>query len=247
MSQLKPQARPVVIQCQGVGLKFRRRRRSLLATGAAPPVRDFWALRDISLEIREGELVGIVGRNGAGKSSLALLLTGIYRADEGRIQVNARVSRLALGIGFRMDLTGRQNIFINGAYLGFSRRQIIRRQQEIIDFAQLQDFIDEPLNHFSDGMRARLAFAIATCIEPEVLVLDESFNTGDEGFRARSRQRVLEIAGQAKAVVMISHNLVNLQDLCPRVIWLESGRLKMDAPAEEVLPRYRQFCLEHAA
>lgn len=234
--------RPAIIQCRNVGIRFRKKGGKAPRAKLARP-KDFWALHDISLDVGEGELVGIVGRNGAGKSTLALVLAGIYAPDQGQVVINARVSRLALGVGFRLDLTGRQNIFINGAYLGFSRRQLQSQLDDIIDFAELRDFIDEPLKHYSSGMRSRLAFSIASSIEPEVLLMDESFTTGDAGFRAKADRRMKNMSQKARTVVLISHDLKSLRAMCPRVIWLEAGRLMMDAKADEVLPKYREFCL----
>jgi ABC-2 type transport system ATP-binding protein/lipopolysaccharide transport system ATP-binding protein len=200
---------------------------------------EVWALREVSFRLRRGESLGIVGDNGAGKSTLCLLLSRIMEPTHGRVRVAGRVSALlSLGAGFQPDLTGRDNVFLQGIYMGFSREQVLSRLEEILDFAELGEFIDVPVRTYSSGMRARLAFSIAATIQPEILILDELMGVGDRKFQAKSAARMRELIGQARALVVVSHSMATLRDLCTRSLWLEQGRLVADGPTEEVLAKY---------
>jgi len=199
------------------------------------------ALKEVSFEVREAEALGIIGPNGAGKSTLCLLLSKIMEPSGGRVEVAGQVSALlALGVGFQGDLTGRDNIYLNGVYLGQTLDQMRQREQQIIDFSELADAIDLPVRTYSSGMRARLAFAIAQAIEPEILILDELMGVGDLHFQQKSTARMKELIKKARALVVVSHSMQTVRDLCQRVIWLEEGRLVADGPTDEVIPLYEK-------
>lgn len=204
--------------------------------------RDFRALRGVSLTLREGEVLGIVGRNGSGKSTMGMLLAGILQPDLGSIQRHGRIQLLSLGIGFNNELSGRDNVFVNAALLGLSRRDVLQHLDEIIEFSEIGEFIDEPIRTYSAGMRSRLAFAIATVIQPDVLILDEVLSTGDDLFRRKAEARMREMKGKAKCVVMVSHSAGQIKKLCTRVVWLERGHLVLDGRPRQVMPEYEAFC-----
>ena len=188
--------------------------------------RRHWALRDVNLALYEGETVGIVGPNGAGKSTLCQVLAGILGPDEGSIAIRGRVTALmSIGAGFQIDLTGRKNVVLYGAYLGLSRPAIEAKVEEIVAFAELGDFIDEPIRNYSSGMRARLAFSTAAAIEPEILILDEIFAVGDAAFKQRCEAKMQDIMGQTKLIVIASHQRPLLQRLCSKFIKLEGGKV----------------------
>ncbi len=196
----------------------------------------FWALRDVSFRLVHGESLAVIGPNGAGKSTLLQVLAGIIYPSEGVIDVRGQISSLLqLGAGFDQELTGRDNIMLAGAFLGIDHRVMLDKQQSIIDFADIGDFIDAPIKTYSSGMRARLGFSIATAVDPDVLLLDEVLATGDQVFREKSKQRVLEIAANAKAVVLVTHDMHWVTEFCNRAMLLEKGRVVMEgAPAEVV-------------
>jgi ABC-type polysaccharide/polyol phosphate transport system ATPase subunit len=203
---------------------------------------DFWALRNITMTLHEGETVGLIGRNGSGKSTISMIICGSLPPDRGRITVHGRVHLLALGIGFRPTLTGRENVIIGGTILGMSRREVKEKMEDIADFADLGDFFDEPVEIYSAGMRSRLGFAIATAVNPDILILDEVMSTGDASFRQKAQDRLTAMRKKTKTVIVVSHSPGQLQELCSRVIWLEKGRMLMDGGIEEVLPLYEEFC-----
>jgi ABC-type polysaccharide/polyol phosphate transport system ATPase subunit len=193
-------------------------------TRRAPGYHDLWALRDVNLGIKAGEAVGIVGRNGAGKSTLLRVISGVLRPTDGRIRVWGRVAPvLDLGAAFHPELTGRENAFLNGTMLGRSRREVARRLDEITEFAGLGEFMDAPLRTYSQGMMARLSFAIATTWESEVLVLDEVLAVGDEAFQQKCHDRLAAARKRGVTVVLVSHNLDVVRRLCHRAVWLERG------------------------
>jgi lipopolysaccharide transport system ATP-binding protein len=200
---------------------------------------DFWALKDISLQIKQGEVVGIIGRNGAGKSTLLKLLSRITIPTEGRISIEGRVSSLLeVGTGFHKELTGRENIFLNGAILGMSRAEIIRKFDEIVDFAEIEEFIDTPVKHYSSGMYVRLAFAVAAHLEPEILIVDEVLAVGDASFQKKCLGKMGTFAQSGRTILFVSHNAEAIRTLCKRGIWLKDGRLHKDGDAEEVIEDY---------
>ena len=201
--------------------------------------RELWALREVDLAIHGGEVVGIVGRNGAGKSTLLKVISGVFQPTRGRVTVTGRVSPLLeLGTGFDIELTGRENIFLNALLLGRTRREIRERVDEIVDFAELGEFIDAPLRNYSSGMVARLGFAIATAWEPEILILDEVLAVGDAAFQAKCHVRMQRIRDRSATVLMVSHSPASILEECNRCIWLADGQVMADGPPEVVLEHY---------
>jgi ABC-type polysaccharide/polyol phosphate transport system ATPase subunit len=204
----------------------------------------FWALRDVSFRLDQGESLAVIGPNGAGKSTLLQALAGILVPSEGDVDVQGSVSSLlTLGAGFDQELTGRDNIRLAGAFLGIDGREMEERAESIIAFADIGDFIDAPLKTYSAGMRARVGFAIATSIDPDILLLDEVLATGDQQFRAKSKARVLELVRQSKAIVLVTHDMSWVTEYCNRALLLEKGHIVIEGEPDEVV-RVHQ---EHAA
>ncbi|GBC85856.1 Teichoic acids export ATP-binding protein TagH [bacterium HR11] len=202
---------------------------------------EVWALRDIHLEVYQGEIFGIVGRNGAGKSTLLKVIARVLRPTTGRVWVRGRIAPLLeLGGGFHPELTGRENIFLNGTLLGRTRREIEERLDWIIDFAELEDFIDAPLRTYSTGMVARLGFAVATAWEPDILIVDEVLAVGDEAFQQKCRTRMAEFRNHGTTILMVSHSMPTVEALCHRAVWLDHGRIQALGPAREVAAAYHQ-------
>ena len=201
--------------------------------------RDFWALRDVSLSVNRGEVFGIVGRNGAGKSTLLRVVARVLRPTIGRVWVQGRVAPLLdLGGAFHPELTGRENVFLNGTLLGFSRREIDRNLDRIVSFAELGEFIDAPLRTYSAGMIARLGFAIASDVRPDVLLVDEILAVGDAEFQAKSAARIREFKEQGTAILMASHSLSTVTEMCARAVWIDHGEIRAVGPAREVARAY---------
>jgi len=208
-------------------------------TGRTVPREDLWALSDIDLTIEQGEVVGIVGRNGAGKSTLLKILARITEPTVGVARTRGRVGALLeVGTGFHDELTGRENIFVNAAILGMSRREVNRRFEEIVDFAGVERFIDTPLKRYSSGMQLRLAFAVAAHIDPEIVVVDEVLAVGDFEFQRRCLGRMSEMGRAGRTVLFVSHDQGAVARLCSRVVWLERGRIVADGTAEQTLRAY---------
>ena len=204
--------------------------------------KEFWALRDVTFTLFEGETVGLIGRNGSGKSTVSMVICGSLKPDNGRVTVNGRVQLLALGIGFRPAMTGRENVIISASILGLSRKVIKEKMDEIEEFAELGDFFDEPVRTYSSGMRSRLGFAVSTVVNPDIIILDEVMSTGDAAFRKKANKRMEEMRERTKTVIIVSHNPDQLREICSRVVWLEQGQLMMDGEVDEVLSVYKQFC-----
>ncbi len=204
--------------------------------------RDFWALRDISVSFNEGDTIGLIGRNGSGKSTLSMMISGALKPDKGKLTTLGKVQLLALGIGFRPQLTGRENVMISGAILGMPRKKIREKMAEIEAFAELGEFFDEPIRTYSAGMKSRLGFAVSTAVEPDILILDEVMSTGDAAFRNKANKRMEQMREKTKTVIIVSHNSAQVKELCSRVVWLERGRLFMDGSTERILPVYEDFC-----
>lgn len=201
---------------------------------------EFWALQDISFEVKKGEVLGIIGHNGAGKSTLLKVISGILKPTSGSVQVNGTVvPMLELGSGFDFDLTGRENVFLNGAILGYPEQFLKEKYGEIVEFSELGQFIDVPLRNYSSGMVMRLAFSIATVVQPDILIVDEILAVGDADFQEKSKQRMLELMGGGTTVLFVSHSLGQIQEMCDRVLWLEKGRLKMAGKTETVCAMYQ--------
>jgi lipopolysaccharide transport system ATP-binding protein len=211
----------------------------LLRGARAPRREDFWALRDVGFELDSGEVLGIIGRNGAGKSTLLKVLSRITRPTTGQVELRGRVgSLLEVGTGFHPELTGRENVFLNGSLLGMSRREIARKFDEIVAFAEVEKFLDTPVKRYSSGMYVRLAFAVAAHLEPEILIVDEVLAVGDAEFQKKCLNKMGDVAGQGRTILFVSHNMGAVQNLCRRAILMEHGRLRMLGTAREVVARY---------
>jgi ABC-2 type transport system ATP-binding protein len=239
------QLRKVVVTAEQVSKKFRlfkERNSSLKATivrGHRIIAEDFWALRDVSFDVREGETFGLIGENGSGKSTMLKCLTKILRPDEGRVQVDGKISALLeLGAGFHPELSGRENVFLNGAILGLGQKELRRRFDDIVDFAGIGPFIDEPVKNYSSGMYIRLGFSVAINVDPDVLLVDEVLAVGDESFQRKCNEKFAELRAQGKTIVLVSHGLAGVQNLCDRVAWFQHGQLMMVGEPREVIESY---------
>ena len=196
---------------------------------------DFTALEHVSFEVKKGETLGLIGRNGAGKSTMLKVISGILKPTEGSVVCRGNVvPMLELGSGFDFDLTGRENIFLNGAILGYSKEFLHEKYDEIVEFSELGQFIEVPIRNYSSGMLARLAFSIATVVNPEILIVDEILSVGDAAFQEKSKKRMLELMGGGTTVLFVSHSLEQIREMCNRVVWLEHGNVKMVGAAAEV-------------
>jgi len=207
----------------------------------------FHALDDVSFTVDKGSITGLIGHNGAGKSTILKVISGIYRPTKGTTRVQGRiVPMLELGSGFDAELTGRENILLNGAILGYSKAFLLPKVDEIIAYSELQEFIDMPLKTYSSGMLARLAFSIASVVEPDVLIVDEILSVGDERFQRKSRARMLEMMTNAGTTVLfVSHNLKQLRQMCDRVIWLDHGRIRAIGNPQEICDAYEKEAEEN--
>jgi ABC-2 type transport system ATP-binding protein len=200
---------------------------------------EFWALKNVSFEIEKGEVIGIIGHNGAGKSTLLKVISGILKPTEGEIKVNGNiVPMLELGSGFDFDLTGRENIFLNGAILGYTEKYLKEKYDEIVAFSELEKFIDVPIRNYSSGMVMRLAFSVAAVVQPEILIVDEILAVGDADFQQKSKNRMLELMSGGTTVLFVSHSLEQIREMCDRVIWLEHGEVKAIGKTEEICNAY---------
>lgn len=198
--------------------------------------RHFWALRDVSFSINPGETVGILGRNGSGKSTILKLISRIIDPTGGVITVNGRLSALLeLGAGFHPDLTGRENIFLNGSILGLGRKAMRKKVDDIIDFAGIGDFIDVPIRNYSSGMQMRLGFSVAVHVEPELILVDEVLAVGDYSFQLKCLERIRQMQKDGVTILFVSHDFKAVQDLCTRALWLEDGQIQADGPVDEIL------------
>src|SRR5690242_7122916 len=199
----------------------------------------FWALKDVSLDVHEGEVLGLIGRNGAGKTTLLKILSRITRPTEGWAEIRGRVgSLLEVGTGFHPELTGRENTFLSGAILGMSKREIERKFDEIVAFAELEKFIDTPVKHYSSGMYVRLAFAVAAHLEPEILLVDEVLAVGDINFQKKCLGKMGDVARAGRTVVLVSHQLNQIRRLCHRVVWIDDGSVRQDGLTHELVSAY---------
>jgi len=237
---------PIVVQ--GVSKQFRRyhhgRPRTLhevLLRGLCHwrSTEGFWALRDVSFSVAPGHMAGVIGANGAGKSTLLRLIGGVGRPDTGRIELNGRIGGLLeLGAGLHGDLTGRENVYISGVVAGLTRREVEQRFEAIVDFAELQEFIDNPLRTYSTGMRVRLAFAVAVHIEREILLIDEVLSVGDLAFRRKCMERIAQFKTQGRTILFVSHDIRSIVELCDEALWLHGGRIAAYGPADAVVDQY---------
>ncbi len=211
-------------------------------------VETFWALQDVSFDVQEGDVVGIIGRNGAGKSTLLKILSRIVEPNLGQIDVYGRIgSLLEVGTGFHPDLTGRENIFLNGAVLGMSRREIAKHFDAIVDFAGTEKFLDTPVKRYSSGMYVRLAFAVAAHLEPEILIVDEVLAVGDAAFQKKCLGKMQDVASHGRTVLFVSHNMGPVRSMCRSVIWMSDGRIRMQGETRDVVDAYSQDTLTSTA
>jgi ABC-type polysaccharide/polyol phosphate transport system, ATPase component len=194
----------------------------------------FWALNDVSLKVKKGEVVGLIGSNGAGKSTLLKVVSGVMKPTKGKVTVNGDISpMIELGAGFDMNLTARENIYLNGAILGYSKKFLIEKFDEIVEFSELRDFLDVPVKNFSSGMIAKLAFSIATIVNPQILIVDEILSVGDIKFQEKSKNKMMEMITGGTTVLYVSHSIDSIKSLCTKVVWLEHGKIiKMGDPKE---------------
>lgn len=229
-------------------LRFHRKQsiqRALNRWLSRDPVEEFWALRNVDLRVTHGESLAVIGPNGAGKSTLLQVLAGILTPSEGRIEARGQISGLlTLGAGFDQDLTGRENILLAGAFLGLDDRVTRDLLPGIVEYADLGQFIDAPLKTYSSGMRARLGFAIATSVDPDILLLDEVLATGDATFREKSKARVLGLVSASKAVVLVTHDMGWVKEYCNRALLIENGRVAMEGEPQDVVELHRQHTAE---
>ncbi len=254
----------VMVQLEGVGKRYllgedhggyRTLRESISGAGrrltgrgsARTTPEELWSLRDVSFEMAQGEALGIIGRNGAGKSTLLKVLTRITEPTEGVCRTRGRVGALLeVGTGFHPELTGSENVYLNGAILGMGRRDIARRYDEIIDFAGIERFLDTPIKRYSSGMYLRLAFAVAAHLEPDILVVDEILAVGDAEFQRKCLGRMEAAEREGRTVIFVSHSLDTILQLCPRTIWLDRGRVLREGPTSEVVDAYLAASIERA-
>ena len=203
----------------------------------------FEALKGVSFELEKGEILGIIGKNGSGKSTMLRALAGIFSPDEGYIDLHGHgISLLAIGVGFKNEITGRENIYLSGMLLGFSREYIDEKIDEIIDFAELGEFIDYPVRTYSSGMHSKLAFSITAILEADIMLIDEVLSVGDEKFRKKSYEKMKSlISNKDRTVVIVSHNMGTLRELCTKVMWLHEGEIKEIGDPDAVLKKYEEF------
>ncbi len=236
-----------VIEISNVSMRFRMNSDKIMslkefvttAMRGKLQYQEFTALDHVSFTVRKGETLGLIGHNGAGKSTMLKIISGILKPTEGSVVCRGNVvPMLELGSGFDFDLTGRENIFLNGAILGYSEAFLKAKYDEIVEFSELGAFIETPIRNYSSGMLARLAFSVATMVQPEVLIVDEILAVGDAAFQEKSKKRMLELMGGGTTVLFVSHSLEQVREMCGRVIWLEKGRVRIFSSAEEVCDAY---------
>lgn len=200
---------------------------------------DFWALSDVSFHVKRGEVIGLIGSNGAGKSTLLKVVSGVMKPTKGKVTVNGAISpMIELGAGFDQELTARENIYLNGAILGYSKEFLDSKFNEIVDFSELKDFLDVPIKNFSSGMVAKLAFSIATVVNPEILIVDEILSVGDIKFQEKSKNKMMEMIKGGTTVLYVSHSLESIKELCDRVVWIEHGKVIKVGPAKKMIQEY---------
>ena len=200
---------------------------------------EFWALKDISFDVKPGEVIGLIGSNGAGKSTLLKVVSGVMKPTKGKVKVNGVISpMIELGAGFDLELTARENIYLNGAILGYQKKFIEDKFEEIVEFSELKDFLDVPVKNFSSGMIAKLAFSIATVVEPEILIVDEILSVGDIKFQEKSKNKMMEMIKGGTTVLYVSHSLESIVELCDKVVWIEHGKLIKMGKTKEICDEY---------
>ena len=199
----------------------------------------FWALSDVSFEVKRGEVIGLIGSNGAGKSTLLKVVSGVLKPTKGKVTVNGVISpMIELGAGFDAELTARENIYLNGSILGYSKEFLDEKFDEIVEFSELKDFLDAPVRNFSSGMVAKLAFSIATVVNPEILIVDEILSVGDIKFQEKSKNKMMEMIKGGTTVLYVSHDLSSIMELCNRVVWLEHGKVVKIGETDKICKEY---------
>ncbi|MBN1880160.1 ABC transporter ATP-binding protein [bacterium] len=238
-----------IVECENIGMQFKRYREKnrmlrwtiLNQLRKRQPNETFWALKNVGFTVRPGETFGIVGENGSGKSTMLKLITGIMKPDTGTIKVLGRVSALLeLGAGFHPDLTGTENIYLNGSIMGLTRSEIRSKFSEIVRFSELHDFIDTPIKHYSSGMYMRLGFSIAINVDPDILVIDEVLAVGDQGFQSKCLDRIRDFKRLGKTIIFVSHDLGVTSQLCSRAVWLDGGEVAARGSTQRVVDHYRK-------
>lgn len=200
---------------------------------------EFWALKDVSFEVKKGEVVGIIGSNGAGKSTLLKVISGVMKPTKGKVQVGGAISpMIELGAGFDQELTARENIYLNGAILGYSKKFLDEKFNEIVEFSELEQFLDVPVKNFSSGMTAKLAFSIATVVNPEILIVDEILSVGDIKFQEKSKNKMMEMIHGGTTVLYVSHSIESIKELCTKVVWLEHGVVQKVGKPKKICDEY---------
>lgn len=200
---------------------------------------DFWALKNVTFEVEKGDVVGLIGSNGAGKSTLLKVVSGVMKPTEGTVEVDGVISpMIELGAGFDGDLTARENIYLNGAILGYSKEFLDSKFNEIVEFSELKDFLDVPVKNFSSGMVAKLAFSISTIVDPEILIVDEILSVGDIKFQEKSKNKMMSMINGGTTVLYVSHSLESIRELCNKVVWLEHGKVVMAGETNKVCDKY---------
>ena len=206
----------------------------------------FWALKDIDFRINKGDVVGIIGANGAGKSTLLKVVSGVYKPTTGTVEVNGKISpMIELGAGFDGELTARENIYLNGAILGYSKEFLEQKFDEIVEFSELKDFLDVPVKNFSSGMVAKLAFSISTIVDPEVLIVDEILSVGDIKFQEKSKNKMMSMIEGGTTVLYVSHSIDSIKELCSKVIWLDHGKIVKMGDTKEICDEYYKKLMKY--
>lgn len=209
-----------------------------------PKRQDFWALKDVSFHVEKGEVIGFVGSNGAGKSTMLKVIAGVMKPTKGKVTVNGNICpMIELGAGFDPELTARENIYLNGAVLGYSREFLESKFEEIVEFSELREFLNVPVRNFSSGMVARLAFSIATIVDPEVLIVDEILSVGDIAFQQKSEAKMKSMIGGGTTVLFVSHSLSQIESICNKVVWLERGQVKKIGDPVKICAEYADYVL----
>ncbi|MBW2172906.1 MAG: ATP-binding cassette domain-containing protein [Deltaproteobacteria bacterium] len=202
---------------------------------------DFWALRDVNFTVNEGDVVGIIGANGAGKTTLCRVLSGILKSDQGEVSVDGDITALlSLGAGFNYQLTGKDNVYLNGMMLGIPKRKLKNVYGDIVEFSEIEKFMDQPVKNYSSGMRARLGFSIAASLRPDVFIIDEALSVGDMSFYEKASAKIQELMECAKAVIVVTHNMTFVETVCTRALWLDEGTIRFDGSPEEAVETYRE-------
>ncbi len=206
--------------------------------------KEFWALKNVSVDVKKGEVVGFIGSNGAGKSTLLKIVAGVMKPTKGSVEKYGNICpMIELGAGFDMDLTAKENIYLNGAILGYSKEFLDEKFDEIVEFSELQDFLDVPVRNFSSGMVARLAFSVATIVDPEILIVDEILSVGDIAFQQKSETKMRSMIEGGTTVLFVSHSLAQIEKLCDRVVWLENGTVKKIGNPKQICEEYKEYVM----